>query len=197
MPNQNLTPHGFKVCKKHFVFALALLLFATMTIADDEPDIEIEFASLSLQNETYFLDAHINYHFSKQAIEAINNGVTLTFNVDLSVDKPRKWLWNEELFEARFSYQLKYHTFAETYQVINLTTHLQLNFSSLEAALSSLGSLSELPIHNLPIYEGFTPNYTLQAYLHIKSLPLPMRPLAYVTPGWYLRSDLYKWHLNP
>jgi len=188
---------GFKICKQHFVIALALLLFATVTIADDEPDVEIEFASLLLQDETYLLDAHINYNLSEQAIEAVNNGVTLTFNVDFSANKPRKWLWNEELFEVRFPYQLKYHTFAETYQVINLTTSLQLNFSSLEAALSSLGSMSELPLYNLPTHEGFAPNFTLQAYLHIKSLPLPMRPLAYVTPGWYLRSDLYKWQLNP
>lgn len=193
MPNQNLTPHGFKHC----IIALALLLFATVTIANDKSDIEIEFASLLLQNETYFLDTQINYHLSKQAIEAINNGVTLTFNVDFFAHKPRKWLWDEELLEARFPYQLKYHTFAKTYQVIDLTTHLQLNFSSLEAALSSLGSLSELPIDNLPVYNGFTPNFTLQAYLHIQSLPLPMRPLAYITPGWYLRSDLYRWHLNP
>ena len=33
----------------------------------------------------------------------------------------------------------------------------------------------------------------LSVRLDIESLPLPLRPVAYVTPAWYLESPVYKW----
>lgn len=196
MFNQNLILPVLTLRKKQSLAALTLLLFSLTSLADN-PDISVESASLSLQNEIHLLNARINYSLSKDAIEAINNGVTLTFKVDFSVAEPRPWLWDKTLHSLTIAHQIRYHTLAETYQVTQLTSNLQLNFSSLEAALTSLGTLSEIPIHALTEQPGVNPVYSINAYLPIISLPLPMRPLAYITPGWYLRSDLYQWSLNP
>ena len=36
----------------------------------------------------------------------------------------------------------------------------------------------------------------LQASLDIEALPLPLRPLAYVSPSWHLSSEWYTWDLD-
>ena len=38
---------------------------------------------------------------------------------------------------------------------------------------------------------------SVKAQLDIESLPLPLRPMAYITPSWNLASERKQWHLKP
>lgn len=172
---------------------LALLLAPVNSFAGEESSITIRTATLTLQDKTYLLNADINYSLSDEAIEALHNGVGLTFNVDLSIIEPRKWLWNKYRHNLTLPYQLKYHTLAKIYLVSDSTNNIQHNFSSLSAALNALGALSDIPIHAIATSNNFSASATLKAYLNIEALPIPMRPLAYITPGWYLRSKTFQW----
>ena len=179
------------------LLATLVLLFASAScFAAEDQHITIRSASLSLQDKTYLLNAHIDYSLSDEAIKALHNGVTLTFNVDLSIIESRSWLWNKHLNNLSLPYQIKYHTLAETYQVSDNTNNLQHNFSSLSAALRALGKINDTPIHAITNGGVSTVNGSLKAYLNIEALPLPMRPLAYITAGWYLRSDTFQWPLT-
>ncbi|MEO1888970.1 MAG: DUF4390 domain-containing protein [Cycloclasticus sp.] len=172
-------------------------LFSVSCFADEEANITINSATLSLQDQTFLLSADINYKLSDEAVEALHNGVTLTFNIDLSVIESRDWLWDKHHNNITLRYRIQYHTLAETYQISNLSSNAQHNFSSLTAALHALGSLRDIPIHAIAIPEGYNTQGSITAYLNIEALPLPMRPLAYITAGWYLRSDSFLWPLNP
>jgi len=174
---------------------LALLFVPASTLADEKPSITIKTATLSFQDKTYLLNARISYSLSKEAIEALHNGVRLSFNVDLSIIESRKWLWNKHHHSLTLPYQLRYHTLAEIYQVSDTSNKLQHNFSSLTAALNALGTLSDIPIHAIASNNNFSADISLKAYLNIEALPLPMRPLAYITPGWYIRSNTFQWPL--
>jgi hypothetical protein len=184
----------------NFLYTALLVLLALLTampcFAGDDTDISINKAKLSLQNDTYLLNAQIDYTLSDDAIEALQNGVTLIFNVDLSIIETRKWIWNKHLYTITLPYQIKFHTLAGTYQTSDTTNNLHHNFSTLTAALSALGSISESPIHSLPKLIDVKAHGALKTYLNIETLPLPMRPLAYITPGWHIRSNDYKWSLE-
>jgi hypothetical protein len=197
MLNKNLKPKFSNAPQWPLLIALVILLVSTCSFADDPANITIKTASSSLQNDVFLLSAKIDYVLSDEANEALHNGVTLTFNVDLSIIEPRNWLWNKHRNSITLPYQIKYHTLAETYQVSNISNSSQHNFSSLTAALYALGSLNETPIHAITIPRGYNANVSISAYLNIEALPLPMRPMAYITPGWYLRSDSVQWPLNP
>jgi len=181
---------------RQLLATLVLLLASASCFAAEDQHITIRSASLSLQDKTYLLNAHIDYSLSDEAIKALHNGVTLTFNVDLSIIESRSWLWNKHLNNLSLPYQIKYHTLAETYQVSDTTNNLQHNFSSLSAALHALGTINDTPIHAITNDGASTVNGSLKAYLNIEALPLPMRPLAYITAGWYLRSDTFQWPLT-
>ena len=179
----------------HCLIGLVLLTVSFSSVADDQPTINIKAASLSFQDQTYLLKANINYQLSDDAIKALHNGITLTFNVDLSIIEPRKWLWDKHLMSLTLPFQIKYHTLAETYQVSNKTNNLEHNFSNLSTALHALGLLNDIPVHAMGNRNFINANISLTAYLNIEALPLPMRPLAYITPGWYLRSNTLQWPL--
>lgn len=195
MLNKNLEQtHPYR-CIPCILLILALLFVSANSLADEKPSITIKTASLSLQDKVYLLNAHIKYSLSDEAIEALHNGVSLSFNVDLSIIESREWLWDKYHNSLTLPYQLRYHTLAEIYQVSDTTNNLQHNFSSLSAALNALGTLSDIPIHSITNDNNFKTNASLKAYLNIEALPLPMRPLAYVTRGWYLRSNTFEWPL--
>ena len=196
MLNKNLIQPRCYRYTRQVLAALALLLVSASSFAVEDQSITIRSASFSLQDKTYLLNAHIDYSLSDEAIEALHNGVTLTFNVELSIIEPRSWLWNKHISSLTLPYRIKYHTLAETYQVSDTTNNLQHNFSSLSAALHALGTVDDTPIHAMTSSNAFTANGSLKAYLNIEALPLPMRPLAYITAGWYLRSKTFQWPLT-
>ncbi len=192
--NITLTFIRFSRC---LVLLASIILFSTASVADEEAKITIDTATLSLQEQTFLLSANIHYSLSDEAIEALHNGVTLTFNVDLSMIELRNWLWNKHHSSITLRYQIRYHTLAETYQISDVTHNSQHNFSTLTAALDALGKLRELPMHDIAAPNGYSAHGSISAYLNIEALPLPMRPVAYITPGWHLRSDSFQWPLNP
>ncbi|ORU92731.1 MAG: hypothetical protein A6F70_03470 [Cycloclasticus sp. symbiont of Bathymodiolus heckerae] len=197
MFNKNITFLSISNCLQRLLFALFLLCFLNPSMANEEPNISIKTATLSAQDQIHLLNANINYRLSSEATEALHNGVTLTFNVDLATIEPRNWLWNKHLSTVTLPYQIKYHTLAETYQVSDKTNNSQHNFSTLSAALRSLGTLTDISLHSITTTGNSDIKASLKAYLNIEALPLPMRPLAYVTAGWYLRSNTYQWPLTP
>jgi len=182
--------------RRTFFVGLFMLLVTTSSYADELAKISIQTAQLSQQQGTYLLNARVNYQLSDEAIEALHNGVTLTFNVELSIIEPRPWLWDKYHSRISLPYQIKYHTLAEIYQTTNQHSSAQHNFASLEAALNAMGQLNDVPISTLAKKTSLHKNGVLRAYLNIEALPLPMRPLAYLTPGWHLQSDRYLWPLK-
>ncbi|ORU94025.1 MAG: hypothetical protein A6F72_08125 [Cycloclasticus sp. symbiont of Poecilosclerida sp. N] len=197
MSNKNIKQANFIVFRNSFLFASILLLVSIASFADEQANITIKTADFSFQEQTFLLNADIQYTLSDEAIEALHNGVTLTFNVDLSIIETRPWLWDKHHNTISLPYQIKRHTLAETYQVSDINHHIQHSFSSLNTALRVLGTLRQLPMHAIEIPDGYNAYASIAVYLNIEALPLPMRPMAYLTPGWHLRSDPFQWSLNP
>ncbi|HIF18366.1 MAG TPA: DUF4390 domain-containing protein [Cycloclasticus sp.] len=197
MLNKSITTTYLSFLRWRLLLVLIIWLFSVSCFADEEANITVNSATLSLQEQTFSLNADIHYNLSDEAVEALQNGVTLTFNIDLSVIETRNWLWDKHLNSITLRYRIKYHTLAETYQISNLSSNAQHNFSSITAALHALGTLRDIPIHAIAVPDGYNAQGSITAYLNIEALPLPMRPVAYITPGWYLRSDSFLWPLNP
>ncbi|MGB1702798.1 MAG: DUF4390 domain-containing protein, partial [Cycloclasticus sp.] len=172
MYKKNLTPMRLFQPASCFILILILLTSFGTSHAEEKASINIESAELILQDKTYFLNAQIHYHLSDEAIDALHNGISLTFNVDLSITESRKWLWEKYHHQLSFPYQLKYHTLAKTYLVSNST--------------------NDIPVHALKTNHNLDISASLNAYLDIEALPLPMRPLAYITSGWYLHSNTFQ-----
>jgi hypothetical protein len=188
-----------KIIRRAYAIALLASLFmlwVPMLHAEENPNISVIQASLNKQNGTYVLNAEFDISLSGEAIEALDSGVTLIFSTHFNIASQRKWLWNTRHFNRVLSSQLKYHTLAETYQVTS-TTRQQQSFSNLWSALTALGTIEDLPFRELELPEGSQLIARLKTQLNIEALPLPMRPLAYITPGWYLQSDDHQWPINP
>jgi hypothetical protein len=161
-------------------------------------DFHIHEVHVRLKDQVYLLDADIDYQFSEEALEALHNGVPLTVRIDIEIDRPRQWLWNINLGSLEQGFRLQYHALSDQYVLKNLNSGALYAYHSLWVALDELGMLRDYPLidHKLldPEQEYLV---RLQARLDIEALPSPLRPIAYITPAWRLKSDWYQWSFKP
>jgi hypothetical protein len=140
------------------------------------------------------LDADIDYRFSEPAIDALRNGVSLTLVLHLNIQRERDAWWNEDLLDEKQAYRIRYHALSKQYQILDGDDEAPRNFTSLNALLEAMGMVRGLPITQaVVLVPGERYRARLSVRLDIEALPLPLRPVAYLTPAWYLNSVAYSW----
>ena len=176
---------------------LGLLLLGLLNLSGAwASGFEVIVASTKLDGGLYRLNAQIEYHFSKPALEAMQNGVPLTVAIEMAVRRPRSWAWDETVYTINQRFRLEYHTLSRQYLVNNLNSGERRGFPTGNAALQFIGQIHDFPFLDKGLllpnerYEG-----ALRAWLDIESLPVPLRVLAYLSDDWRLTSDWYTWPL--
>lgn len=169
--------------------------FSMPVIADQA--FTVKQAETVLIGNVYHINAKMEYHFSDEALDALNNGVPLIIQLNIEVEQQRNWWMNKNIATLEQGYLLLYHALSEKFVLHNLNSGTQENYSSLQSALYELGDLRQLPVLDAKLLKkGASYVFKLKTFLDIESLPAPMRPLAYISSQWQLESDWYTWTLN-
>ncbi len=174
---------------------VAMLCLAPVVQADDFPISNIQTEN---RDGVYHLNADIDYRFSEEALQALSNGVPLTLQLSIEIDRMRKWWLNDEIASLEQRYSLQYHALSHQYLIRNLNSGAFYSYPHYPAAVRALGRLRDLPLLDGKLIK---PNeryrVSMRVELDIEALPSPLRPVAYLTPAWRLRSDWYSWSLTP
>lgn len=161
-------------------------------------DFQFERVSLDSGGEFVLLDAHIGYRLNETALEALENGVPLTFVIHIEVREQGAWIWEEDLVELRLRNQVRFHPLSGLYELHDIGNNSRQNFATRNALLSALGEIRALPlVAKAQLQPDTRYNVRIHTYLDIEALPLPLRPLAHVTPSWHLDSDTWEQRLKP
>lgn len=177
------------------LLGLALVLTTLWVMAQN---LGIDKVSIRLDEGVYRLDAQIDYKLSEAAVDALDNGVPLTMQVHIQVRKDDAWIWQSDTSEYRLRYVIRYHALSGLYEVSSQGSDHRRNFVTRDAALTALGELTDLPLIEASRLEpGETYSVEMRVDLDIEALPLPLRPLAYLSPSWNLSSGWTSWPLAP
>lgn len=151
-----------------------------------------------LVDGTYTLDAQIDYRFSPEALEALNNGVPLTILMQFQVRPKNAWIWDASVTELQLRYAIRHKPLSDTYEVYRLPGTSGRTFVTPAAAIAALGEVRGLELVEQARLDPKT-SYELQlkVSLDIEELPLPLRPTAYLSSAWKLASPWTTWPLTP
>lgn len=175
----------------------AALLLAAPGVRAQEGGFEVRNAATVLQDGVYYLSARIDYRLSHKAYDALQNGIGLTFQLEVELHRQRDWMPDSEVATLRQQYRLSYEPLARSYMVRNLNSGDQQSYSTLYAALSALGRVNSLPLIDASLLEPNAPYVaSLRAVLDPQALPGPLRMLAFWDKGLTLESDWYRWTLR-
>lgn len=176
-----------------FCACVALLPAPPVCVADDGFRILRAAVRPAGQGEGHVLDADIDYRFSEPVIDALRNGVSLTLVLRIKIKREDDWL-NRTVLDENRSFHVSYRALSRLYQLVYDNSETPHNFVAVKALLEAMGSIRDLPLPKaLRLVPQERYRASLKVDLDIESLPLPLRPVAYVTPAWYLDSPLYQW----
>lgn len=170
------------------LLAMLLLLSSPLQAAG----ITIEKASTQYVNDSYLLNADIKYELSDEVLEALNNGVTITMQLVIKIERKRSFLWDESIASLVQRHELKYHALSGQYLINSLNNGKQQSYLSLDSALRRLGRIHRLPILDTAPVDA-TDNMVVQLYseLDTNALPAPLRPVAWMSNSWKLSSEWF------
>lgn len=175
---------------------LALACFAGAARADDQGGFVIRTAYTELVGGVYYLNADVDLNLSDDAVNALENGLPLTVELQIEIIKHRSLLWNTRIAALTEHYQISYHALTRRFIITNLNSGDQQSFASYRDAITSLGQVSDLPLIDANLIEPAKRyNVRMRAVLDIKSFPGPLQLIASLFKGWDLTSDWYQWEL--
>jgi hypothetical protein len=157
----------------------------------------VESAELNSDGVEYTLNADIQFHFSKEALKALEHGIALQIDIEVQAKQNRKWLWDKKIRKKTLSQRLEHQPLSDQYLVTDLNTGIKRNFHSFHHALEFLGSINDYPFLELAsLQQGKTYTALVRASLNKESLPAPLRLSAYVSSDWQLSSPWYRWAIQ-
>ncbi|MFQ5634910.1 MAG: DUF4390 domain-containing protein [Gammaproteobacteria bacterium] len=176
---------------------LALLTVAAGAVdAKDEP-FEIRSASSRLSEGVWFATARIDFRLSNDALEALENGVELTIQLQIEVMRDRRFWLDDKVASLKQNYLLSYQPLSERYVIKNLNSGEQKSFATLFSALNNMGRVVDLPIIDASILKPEAAyEISMRAVLDQDTLPGPLRLIAFWSEGFRLVSDWYTWKLG-
>lgn len=154
----------------------------------------VENAELTAEETDYLLDADIEFHFSKEALKALEHGIPLQIDIEMVIRQSRKWLWDKTIQEASLNLRLEHHPLSNQFLITDLNTGIKRHFQRLQNALEFLGTIKRYPFLARSALDK-NKSYTAQvrARLNTESLPAPLRLTAYIASDWRLSSPWFKW----
>jgi len=180
------------------VSLVVLLLLFAFSAKGETANFIVEMVETHLKEGRYLMDARIEYRLSKRALEALENGVPITLDLRVElIELGDSWIWPEYMLDTHIRHTIRYHSLAESYQLFEHSTQQTTNFVTQAALLTALGEISGFELIEA---EALQPNKTYQVRINtaldIESLPLPLRPMAYLQPDWRLSSGWSQWPLE-
>lgn len=159
-------------------------------------DIEIARASALVRNDIVLVDADVAFAFSDDALAALNSGIPLIIELELNVDRPRRYLWDPELIAVRREYTIEHHPLSKQFVITDSVTGDRRGFATLDQALAHLGQVRDLAVTEVAgLGDAAALEFALRLRLRLDALPAPMIPLAYLSPSWRMSSGWYRWQV--
>jgi hypothetical protein len=189
-----------------FALALALLacLAAPLTTRSAGPldgDFQINSAFVVLDHGVLQLNAQVQYPNNSRIRSALQDGVTLVFDLEINISRPRRFWFNATLLDTTLRRELTYHAVTGRYLLreepgAEDVGPQQESFATLDEALERLGHIEDLPIL-VQTQLGPGPwQVALRAGARRGRMPDALRALVFWSGDWHRTSDWYTWMLT-
>ncbi|MEZ5562917.1 MAG: DUF4390 domain-containing protein [Gammaproteobacteria bacterium] len=184
----------------HALLTAVLLVSATCLSPAShaqETDIVIRDVRTELKDQVWYLSARVDYQLNRQMLDALQNGIRLTFSLQVEVNQVRNWLPDSEVVALQREYELSWQPLSRGYLVRDTGNDAQTAHSTLFAALHELGTISSLPLVDTSLLDPEARyEINLRTLLDQQRLPAPLRMLAFWNDDFSLESDWHQWPLE-
>ena len=159
---------------------------------------EVRSADLELKDGVYHLNARIDLPITEAVRRGLVEGVPLSLEVDLDIERVRQLLPNSSVAELTQRYRLQFNAVSSSYILRNLNSGQQVSVGTLDAAIEQLSGVRSLPVLDKALiaanrrYEA-----SLRGKIDFGTVPFSLRLLMFWVSDWHRESDWYAWTFQP
>jgi hypothetical protein len=159
---------------------------------------EIRSADLELKDGVYHLNARIDLPITEAVRRGLVEGVPLSLEVDLDIERVRQLLPNSSVAELTQRYRLQYNAVSARYILRNENSGQQESLGTVDEAIAHLSEVHSLPALDKALiaadrrYEG-----RVRAKIDFGTVPFTLRLLMFWVSDWHRDSDWYAWTFQP
>jgi len=180
------------------VCILAELMCASARADGLEGRFEIRSADLELKDGVYHLNARMDLPVGDAVRHGLAEGVPLTLELDIDIERVRQLLPNSRVAELTQRYHLQYNAVSARYILRNDNSGQQESVGTIDAALEQLSEVHSLPVLDKALVAGdrrYEAN--VRAKIDYGTVPFSLRVLMFWVNEWHRESDWYAWTLQP
>lgn len=159
--------------------------------------LEIQSGFVNVVNGVYQLQVRVRYPMNDEDRDALQQGVSLFYDVDLEVTRERRFWTAASIVNLSLRRELSYHSVSERYLVKDPQGVAETrSFASLEEALADLGKVDGWPILvSAQVAEEGNYFVNVRAVVRRGRLTDALRALMFWSDDWQRRSEWYSWSL--
>jgi hypothetical protein len=159
--------------------------------------LEIQSGFVNVVNGVYQLQVRVRYPTNDEDRDALQQGVSLFYDVDLEVTRERRFWTAASIVNLSLRRELSYHSVSERYLVKDPQGVAETrSFASLEEALADLGKVDGWPILvSAQVAEEGSYFVNVRAVVRRGRLTDALRALMFWSDDWQRRSEWYSWSL--
>jgi len=176
--------------------ALLMVLSSTLALANAlDGVLQVSSAYVNFDNGVIQLYARVQYPLNPAIRKALQDGVTLTFDLEAKVDRVRHLWFDANVVDLTLQRELAYHVVTDQFVVRDVRSGDEKSFDTLKEALAYLGKVDGWPILVEPQLDGGRYIISVRAGVRRGKLPSSLRALLFWTDDWQRVSKWYSWSL--
>jgi len=157
---------------------------------------QIDSAYIVLDHDVLELNARIHYPDNERIRNALQDGITLGIDVEVVIERPRRFWFDATLLDSTLRRELTYHAVTGRYVVRNEASVEQHSYATLNEALEQLGHIDDLPILVQSQLGPGPWQVAVRAGVSRGRMPAALRALMFWTDDWHRLSGWYTWMLT-
>ncbi len=170
-----------------------LCLLLLLTAFSAQAAFVVNSAEIYRIKQGYLLDADIDYQLNPRIREAIANGIAIVFLNTIELQQEKRFFngllpWTSTRWQKELRYEIRYLALSQQFTLRDLNQKSQTSFVSLNAALTTMGSLDSFKLPILPTEDVAHLSLRLRSSIDLRALPAPMQPGALISTKWHLTS---------
>ncbi len=182
-------------------WAWLLALTCGSVAAHAEGELDGEFAVVSatteLQSGVVELSAEVHFPQSEKIHEALQQGVTLSFDLEVNISRERRFWLDATVASFNIRRVLTYHIISDRYVLRDANAVELGSYPTLATALAQLGKIDKLPIAVDQQLQGEGPwLVSLRAGVRRGRIPDALRTLVFWSDAWHRTSEWQTWKLE-
>ena len=184
---------------RRWLVGVCLSMITTIAAAAGgfDGELTIDSADARFNQGVVELNAQLSYLLSEQIREDLRAGVTLTFELEIIITRPRQLWWNADVVALDLHRDLSYQVISDRYLLRSPTGVEQDSYPTLAAALEALGKVEHLPVAVEAQLVGAGPwEVQMRAGVRRGHISDALRTLLFWRDDWHRTSDWHTWTLE-